>query len=155
MTSEYAMYVVPDTPGVLGPFESISFNINWRGPHITICRFTAGNVVKIPYILDYIRSEVNPLLAKQSVLWNPLLDKVSVVPNMYIFESTTLTKLTTFLKNYVELVKENDFHIYNRLRINPDIFALGLTKWSMIMIKKTGDKIEWLTSTRVPLYKID
>lgn len=155
MSSKYAIYVVPDQPEVLGPCESISFGINWGGPHITISTFTIGNEKKIPPILDYIKKEVNPRLSKQGSLWNPLHDVIKLDPYMYRFESDTLNQFSDFLRKHVENVKEHEFHIYNRLGVNPDISLLGKTTWSLIMIKQTNQHVEWLTSTKVPLYCIN
>lgn len=152
--SQYSIYIVPDKPEVLGPCESISFGINWGGPHITMCKFTSGNIEKIPAILDYIKNYLNPQIA-QNTLWNPLCDIVEKTKNQYVFKSKTLKKISDILKICVENVKDNDFHIYNRLGVNTDLNVLSKTTWSLIMIKKTNKDVEWLHHTKVPVYCLD
>lgn len=152
-TSEYALYAVPDNVNIFDPCESISFGINWKGPHITLCGFTKNNKYKILNVLSYIKYNINPTF-KNNVHWNPLYENVKIIQYNYLFDSNTLKQITSFIKNYIEDVREDNFHIYNRLGINPDINILRKTSWSLMMIKKTGENVEWLHDTRVPLYLI-
>jgi hypothetical protein len=157
MQSEYAIYVVPDRPEVFNPCESISLGINWGGPHITISRFTTENGKLIPPVLNHIRKKFEKELSKNKnkPLWNPLQESVKCSPTKYIFESKTLKKISDFLRQHVENVKEDEFHLYNRLGVSRNLTNLGKTTWSLIMIKKTGQHVEWLTQTKVPIYNLN
>jgi hypothetical protein len=151
--STYALYVVPDN-GFDG-YQSISKGTNWGGAHITITDFTEGNKVKLQKFIDIYKT-----YDKTITKWNPAAKEVTPWATglrQYNIDSGTLDNLKEIIRvTGVTDFKRKPWHIYCSTGLQKvDGSDWSQIHFSLIMVKKTDNTVEWLEDTRVPFLYIN
>lgn len=148
LQTTYGLYLVPDNETLKNNCQSISKGINWGGLHFTIASFTKGNKDKIKNVLDHIKK-----YGDKTKRWN-LSDAQNTTPDKLIVKSKTLDNLRLYLKDKVDNIQNDQWHIYCKNGITKKTIDNSGTTWSLIMIERDGTNIKWINDTKIPFYDI-
>lgn len=139
----FGLYLVPDDSRVFGRCESVSFGVDWGGPHVTLCGFHGGNEGGLRRAVEEWRTDTR---------WTA--KGVKVEPKgkgagTYRFGG--LEALATHLQGYgVHKVRDGGWHVHLSGGFTGNAALMSMTTWSLCIIRRDGDKVTYLRDTLKP-----
>lgn len=137
----FGLYLVPDDKSVFGSCESISSDVNWGGPHITMVGFHSSHKEPLIAALQD--------LQEAQVRWCPKESSITLSPRggdsgQYNIDCEELHAVSKhlFLKKYGLNKVRDKWHVYLSKGYTGDKKILSKTKWSLMVIQLNGYRKE-------------